>query len=325
MASKPCITIIGTGLIGCSIGMALRKARNTELEIVGHDRNPEQAGLARRIGAVDKIERNLISACSQADMIVLTIPASGIRETLEIVAQDLKSGCVITDTASVKVQVLEWADSILPPTVSFVGGDPILFGDEAGIDSASDTLFKGKLYCLVPSAKASGEAVKLVTDMVALLGAVPHYIDPYEHDGMIGGTEHLADIMAVTLLGALSASGGWRDMRRLCGATFDRVTCFSVDDAQEYRDRALLNRENVLRWMDTLQDEISRFRGLIQRQDQAGIEAYYTRQMQERRQWLQDQATQNWDQAPSQEKLPTAGQMFGDMFFGGWIRKRTER
>ena len=100
MATKPCITIIGMGLIGTSIGLAIRNARGDEIQIVGHDKDHGAAGLARRMGAVHKAERNLFSACSQADMIIMAIPASGVKETLELIAKDLKSGCVITDKSA---------------------------------------------------------------------------------------------------------------------------------------------------------------------------------------------------------------------------------
>ncbi|MBN1579504.1 MAG: prephenate dehydrogenase/arogenate dehydrogenase family protein, partial [Anaerolineae bacterium] len=322
MASKPCITIIGMGLIGTSIGLAIRNARGDEIQIVGHDKEQGVAGAAKRMGAVHKVERNLFSACSEADMIVLAIPASGVKETLELVANDLKSGCVITDTASLKVPVLKWADQFLPEDVSFVGGDPILFGDDAGIESARADLFEKKLYCIVPSPRASSDAVKLVTDLAAMLGAIPHYIDPYEHDGLIGGTEHIADILAVVLLGSLSSSNGWHDMRRLCGATFDRVTCFSASDPAEYRDRALLNSDNVVRWIDAVQEELFNFRTLIKRGDADVIENYYQTQMDVRKKWLEDQATQIWDKKADSADIPKAGEFFGQMLFGGLGRRR---
>lgn len=324
MAQRPCITIVGTGLIGASLGMAILKARGDELDVLGHDIDPGQATLARRMGAVTKVDRNLISACSKADMLILAIPAPGIRETLEIVANDLKSGCVVTDTASIKVPVLQWADELLPPEVSFVGGDPILFGDEAGLDSARADLFADKQYCVVPSTRASSEAVQLATDLVAMAGGIPHYIDPYEHDGLVAGTEHLADIVSVALLGTLTASGGWRDMRRMCGATFDRVTCFSTDDVSEYRGRALLNRDNILRWMDNMQRELSRLRTLVERGEAEAIEAYYETQMNERLEWLKDRAAQSWDTTAGKSELPEKGEFLSQMFLGGLGRRRRE-
>ena len=316
MASQPCITIIGTGLIGTSLGMAISQARGNELMLIGHDRDPGQAGLAKRMGAIQKVERNLISASAKADMLILAIPAAEIRETLELIANDLKPGCVVTDTASVKVAVLEWADELLPSEISFVGGDPILFGDEAGIESARADLFQGKQYCIAPSMRASSESIKLITDLVTMVGAVPHFIDPHEHDGLVGATEHLADVVAVTLLRTLSSSPGWRDMRRMAGATFDRVTCFSQADPNEYVGRAILNRQNLLRWIDALQGELSQFRLLIDREDEAAIYDYYEDEMDARLQWLQDRAAGDWGDQPDTSDMPSTGEFMSQMLFG---------
>ena len=322
MATRPCITIVGTGLIGSSLGMAILRSRGNEIDVLGHDIDPAQAGLAKRMGAVTKVDRNLISACAKADMLILATPARAIRETLELVANDLKAGCVVTDTASVKVPVLQWADELLPPEVSFIGGDPILFGDEAGIESARADLFTDRQYCITPSPRATEEAVRLVTDLIAMAGAIPHYIDPYEHDGLIGATEHLADIASVVLLRTLTTSGGWRDMRRMCGATFDRVTCFSSTDPLEYSGRALLNKENLLRWIDNLQAELSSFRMLVEREDDQAIQVYYQTEMENRLQWLQDQASQNWGNMPEKTEIPTAGEFMSEMFLGGLGRRK---
>ncbi|MBN1640443.1 MAG: prephenate dehydrogenase/arogenate dehydrogenase family protein [Anaerolineae bacterium] len=278
MATQPRITIIGTGLIGASLGMSILTSRGREVEVLGHDRDHAQAGLARRMGAISKVDRNLISAASKADMVILAIPAPEIRETLELIANDLKPGCIVHDTASIKAPVMEWAHELLPREVSYVGGDPILTGEEAGIDEARADLFAGCRYCITPSNRASSEAIQLVTDLVAMTGAIPHRIGPHEHDRMVGATEHLADILAVTFLHTLTSSGGWRDMRRMAGATFDRVTCFSTADAAEYRGRALYNRDNILPWLERMQDELSNLRALVERSDGDAIEAYFARQ-----------------------------------------------
>ncbi len=324
MASQPCITIIGTGLIGTSLGMAIQNARGKEIEIVGHDKDMAQARLAQRMGGVSKVDRNLISACARADMIILSIPSSGIRDTLSLIAQDLKSGCVITDTASIKAPVIEWADEYLPDDVSFVGGDPVLFGDEAGIESARADLFQGVQYAVTPSVRATSEAVKLVTDLVAMVGAIPHFIDPHEHDGLMGGTEHIADVLAVVLMRTLSSSGGWRDLRRMGGATFDRVTCFSMADVSEYTTRALMNRENLLRWIDSFQRELGHFRRLVEQEDGPAIESYYEVEMENRLAWLQDRASQNWGDMPERTEIPSSGEFFSQMLFGGLGRRKDQ-
>jgi prephenate dehydrogenase len=305
--------------------MAIQKARGQEILILGHDRDMAQARLAQRMGGVSKVERSLISACAQADMIVLAVPVDQMRETLSLIANDLKPGCVITDTASIKAPVLEWADECLSTEVSFVGGDPVLFGDEAGVESARADLLQDALYAITPSVRATSDSVKLVTDLVAMVGAVPHFIDPHEHDGLIGGTEHIADVLAVVLLHTLSASGGWRDMRRLGGATFDRVTCFAMADAGEYVSRALLNKDNLLRWIDSFQHELDDFRRLVSGDNGPAIREYYEQEMEARLAWLQDRASGEWGDRPEKVELPSSGEYFSQMLFGGLGRRRDRR
>jgi hypothetical protein len=132
----------------------------------------------------------------------------------------------------------------------------------------------------------------------------------------MGGTEHLADVVAVTLLRTLTSSPGWRDMRRMAGATFDRVTCFSQADPTEYVGRALLNRQNLLRWIDALQGELSQFRLLVDREDIGAIRDYYEVEMDNRLQWLQDRASGNWGDMPDQSDIPSTGEFMSQMLFG---------
>jgi hypothetical protein len=113
-------------------------------------------------------------------------------------------------------------------------------------------------------------------------------------------------------------------MHRMRGATFERVTSFSMDDTLEYRDRALLNQKNVLRWIDNLQRELSEFRRLVERQDGEAIAEYYQIEMENRLQWLQDWSSQNWGDMPERTEIPTAGEFMGEMFFGGLARRRRD-
>ncbi len=125
MANKLQISIIGLGLIGASAGLALRRHAD-KVTVVGHDRDTGVAGRAKSAGAVERTEWNLINAASQADRILLALPANEIRETLKVIAGDLRAGCLILDTADVKAPVLQWAAELLPAEVGFVGGHPIV-------------------------------------------------------------------------------------------------------------------------------------------------------------------------------------------------------
>src|SRR5512138_3105157 len=101
------ITILGLGQVGASLGLALAEKKETILR-VGNDREPEIARRAQKMGAVDQVQHNLPNAVSKADVVVLAMPVDEIRETLEVIARDLKDGCVVVDTSPVKVGVSDW-------------------------------------------------------------------------------------------------------------------------------------------------------------------------------------------------------------------------
>ena len=149
MAEKFTITIIGLGLIGASAGLALRRYQD-KVTIVGHDPDPARAGKAKQMGAVDRTEWNLINGVTKADRVLLALPAGAMRETFEIIAKELKPGCVLLDTCSVKAPVLEWAAELLPESVHFVGGHPIVVAENMDTASARADLFEKKLFCLIP-------------------------------------------------------------------------------------------------------------------------------------------------------------------------------
>jgi len=204
------IAIIGLGLIGGSIGLGLKAAKLEGVQVVGHDRDPSVGAKARRVGAVDESDWNLISAVRGANMVIIATPVVGVRETFGFIADHLEPGCVITDTASTKAEVMGWAADMLPPNIHFVGGHAMAGKETPGIDGAEATLFKGATYCVFPTATAHPDAVRAVIGLAELLGATPYFLDPNEHDGFVGGISHLPLILSSALVSATAGRPTWR-------------------------------------------------------------------------------------------------------------------
>jgi prephenate dehydrogenase len=148
------VTIIGLGLIGGSIGLALRQGKKSGWEIVGYSRRQETIASALTLGAIERGENNLKDAVKQADFIIVATPVLTIKEILLAIAPHLHSDCIVTDTASTKVQVMKWAEEILPPTVDFIGGHPMAGRETYGIRAAKAELFRGCTYCLTKIGRA---------------------------------------------------------------------------------------------------------------------------------------------------------------------------
>jgi prephenate dehydrogenase len=328
--SKPRIAIVGLGFIGGSIGLALHQAK-ADFEVVGHDRERGAANLAKKKGAVDKTDWNLISACEDADLVVLSIPVGGIKDTLAAIGPYLKSGCLITDTASIKSPVLEWAEELLPGKVNFVGGDPIVpstssgqggdAGAAAGIDAARADLFSEATYCLTPAAGAASDAVRLASDFVHLLGARPYFLDPLEHDGLMAGVKHLPFILSTALLAATTESASWREMRRLAVGDFENATRFVSTDPTTYRDACLANRENIARWIDTCSEKMSELKEIILAGDAEELDWVFEEAMTARMRWLKARETGDWEEQRSTE-MPDRSGFMSQLFGLGGLGKR---
>ncbi len=319
--SKPRITIVGLGFIGGSIGLALHQTEG-DFEVVGHDRERGTANQAKKIGAVDKTDWNLISACEDADLIVVAIPVGDIKDTLEAIGPYLKPGCLITDTASIKSPVAEWAEEILPNEVNFVGGDPIVgdAGTSGGIEAARADLFSGALYCLTPAAGAASDAVRLASDFVHLLGAQPYFLDPLEHDGLMAGIDHLPFVLSTALLGVTTESAAWREMRKLAGGAFENTTRFVSADPTTCRDACLVNRENIVRWIDACSDKLDELRETVLTGDAEELDRVFEEAMVARQRWLRARETGDWEgQSP---EMPSMTGHISQLFGLGMLGKR---
>lgn len=297
MAEQVQITIVGTGCIGASLGLALHRATEP-VHIVGHDKNSKHAGAAQKMKAVDRTEWNLINACEKADLIVLAVPLNAVDDTLKAIAPYLKPGCVITDTAGLKQPVLAAAARWLPDTVSFVGGDPLVSAPAGGPDAASGDLFEGSLYCLVPAPAAHPDAVSLVSSLVTLLGARPFYLDAAEHDGLMAGVAQLPQALALLVWHSASTDAGWRDMRKLAGGALDTLGTLMGDDSTALADVLLSNRDHLLPWLDAVADQANSLRRLLADGEPEPVVAFGEQAIEARREWLRDRRRQFSEDLP---------------------------
>jgi len=250
------LTIVGVGLIGGSLGLALRQAR-LGYAVVGHDREHSEAGKAKRLGAVDRTEWNLPAAVEAADVVVVATPVQAIEHVFRDLAPYLKPGCVVTDTASTKARVVDWAEEILPASVRFVGGHPMAGKETSGVGAAEAKLFQGATWCLCPGSSADQAAIEEVASIARAAGARPFFVDPAEHDSYVAAVSHLPFLMSVGLVRLASESPIWRDLARVASSGFRDATRLASGDPVMHRDICVTNRESILRWIAAYQAELS--------------------------------------------------------------------
>jgi prephenate dehydrogenase len=324
---KPQVTIVGLGMIGASMGLALRQA-GVASAVIGHDKDMRIANQARKLEAVDKAEWNLISACEKADLIILATPMGAIEPTLTAIAPYLHPGCVIIDTATLKAPVLASAEAILPKEVHFVGTDPIIGSQlsggietqATGLKAARADLFKDALFCVVPGSQADASAVKLAIDLATILGAKPFFLDAAEHDGLLAAVDHLPAITALALLEMAIKQPSWQELRKLAGPPFELATHLASTDPSSYSDLAVANRDNLVRWIDALSASLASLRQELAEGSPEALAERFTEAAAERDRWLNDRATGQLMEIRRESQMPAKSEIF-DAFLGSGLRK----
>ncbi|HLZ09662.1 MAG TPA: prephenate dehydrogenase/arogenate dehydrogenase family protein [Chloroflexota bacterium] len=258
----PRVTILGTGFVGTSLGLAL-KAHRPDLEIVGHDREYARAGEAKKMGAIDRADWNIPSALEGAGLVIIATPLAALERLLGQIGEFLQPGCVVTDTASLKEPVLRWADLHLRGRANYVSGNPIV-GNVAGDRRPSATIFADRTYCIVPSVHASDDAVEQVTRLTVAIGAKPLFLDAAEHDGFVATVDQLPGLLASLLMSFASNGPAWRDGQRLAGPVFGAATSMALDDPADRQVALLANREALVRSIQLLQVELGEVARLVE-------------------------------------------------------------
>lgn len=265
------VAIVGLGLIGGSLGLALRREG---VEVVGYARRREVGQTALSLGAVDRATDGLLTAVEGAEVVFLATPVMAMRPVMAALASGLDEGCIVTDVGSTKAQVLAWAGELLPPSVSFVGGHPMAGTELSGIEAADADLFQGCTYCIAPAAGAATSAADTIEGLARRVGASPLYIDAAEHDGLVAAISHLPMVMSSALVSMAMSSPQWPDMAKLAATGFGGATRLASGSPEMSRDICLTNADPILRWLDEYVAELGRFRRLIGEGGEGLLEAF---------------------------------------------------
>jgi prephenate dehydrogenase len=243
------VAIIGIGLIGGSIGLALRQKR-AAIKVVGYDPARGVCDRACRIGAIDQCCDTLEDAVCGAELVILATPVGAMQRLLQGLATVLSPGTVVTDVASTKAQVIHWAEGLLPESVAFVGGHPMAGREVSGIDAADATLFHGRIYCLTPTARTSAAAVSTVCSLVEILGARVRFLDAVAHDEQVASISHLPFLASVALMNTVAEDDTWHDAALLAASGFRDASRLAAGSPEMYRDICLTNGDAIVGWLD---------------------------------------------------------------------------
>jgi prephenate dehydrogenase len=245
------LAIVGTGLIGASVGLAAKRADDTH--IVGYDPEHESLHEAAERGAIDEAAGGVDDAVAGADLTVVATPVTQLPAQVAAVLAACGSDCTVTDVGSTKSAVAAAARD----DPRFIGGHPVAGSEAHGAAHARAELFDGATWFLTPVASTDATRYRFVHGFVSSLGAVPVAVDPEAHDRLLALTSHLPHALANLLLNQVggrrieghepldAAGGSLRDMTRVAGANPRVWVDIFLENADALRDTLAEHRSRV--------------------------------------------------------------------------------
>ena len=265
------VTIVGVGLIGGSIGMALRGARLAE-KVVGVGRRQASLRAARHAGAVDHTTIDLAKGVAEAELVVVCSPVEQVVGHVREAAENCPEGTLLTDAGSAKRSIVEALDGQLPRGCRFLGGHPLAGSEKAGPANARADLFEGKLAVLTPTAATRAEDYDTLEQFWSNLGSVVVRMSAVEHDRTMGLTSHLPHAVAVALASSLP-----EEFFRLTGSGFRDTSRLAAGDPALWEQVFALNRDNVVQALERFGRHLGALTNAIREDDRIALEEILNR------------------------------------------------
>jgi prephenate dehydrogenase len=254
--------MLGLGLMGASLGMALRVAGAANL-VVGYDASPGVADRAYERGAIDVACTDVAEAVTGADLVILAAPICAAPELLSTMAPSLAPRALVTDLGSVKAQIVTYAERTLPHPDRFIGGHPMTGSERSGVDAARADLFADCVWALTPTGSTASETTARLAWMIRRLGATPLLLDSAQHEVAVALVSHLPRIAAIGLALTAARSASWPLAQELAAGGFRDTTRVAASDPMTSRDICLNNTPALLASLDAYIETLSALRSRI--------------------------------------------------------------
>ncbi len=277
------LAIVGTGLIGGSFALALKKA-DAVREVLGVGRNPARLTVARELGLIDRAV-DWIEA-GQSDCILLALPVGETEAVLKQLAPHLKAGAIVTDAGSTKVNVVAAARSALGDRFAdFVPGHPIAGSEQSGPGAARADLYQGRKVVLTPQADTRSDAVATVTALWQAVGAQVETLDADLHDRVFAAVSHLPHLAAFALVDELAQRADGDTFFRFAASGFRDFTRIAGSSPEMWRDIALANRAALLTELDAYVGALQALRSAVSAEDADALLDIFSRARAARNNW----------------------------------------
>jgi prephenate dehydrogenase len=285
------ITLIGAGLLGGSLGLAIRQ-RQLSVKVRAFVRRPESVDECQRLGVAHVATQNMKEAVGRADLVILCTPLSQMRELALQMRPFLKPGAVVTDVGSVKAGVAQELEPLLREVQAwFVGSHPMAGSEKTGLAAARADLFNNAICLVTPTPQSPAAAVVAVQDFWKALGGWPVRMTPELHDELVSRSSHLPHVVAAELANYVLSPAHPKEQALVCASGFRDTTRIAASSPEMWRDVALANRKNLGRVLGVFVADLQEFQLALEREDVAAIEEFFAKAQQRREQWRAHSAT----------------------------------
>ncbi len=265
------VAILGLGLMGSSLGLALKK-RGFDGEIRAYARRQETCDQALALGVADVAFTDPAEAVRGADISVVCVPIQTIPSLIESCLSAFKAGAIITDVGSTKAELLDLMAPILSDRdLHFIGSHPIAGSEKTGVDAGSADLYDGRMTIVTPSESVSEVALKSVCDLWEMTGSTICKMDALAHDSMMARTSHLPHLAAAALVLTVDRDG---ENAAFCGTGFKDTTRVASGSSVVWRDIVATNRQPIIQECEALQRSLGELITILKDDDSARIEAW---------------------------------------------------
>ena len=279
------VTLVGVGLLGGSLGIALKKKRLAN-SVVGLVRRKASISESMRAGAVDSATLDLVEAVQSAELIVLCTPISQMKPLLIQMLPALNPGTVITDVGSVKTSVVQELEPLAAKAgAHFVGSHPMAGAEKMGVAAARADLFENAVCVVTPTSRSNKVALGKVCSLWKKVGARVMHLSPARHDELVSRSSHLPHILAATLARLVLDPVSPQEQSLLCATGFRDTTRIASGSPEMWRDIELTNGKNVLKALDLFLRDLKAVRTLIASRNPKRIERFLTEAKERRDRW----------------------------------------
>lgn len=279
------VTIIGVGLLGGSLGLALRRRRLART-VTGFARRTATVAEARKLGALDDCLLDLRAAVKDADLIVLCTPLAQMRPLVKRMLPAVKRGAIVTDVGSVKASVVKELESpVARAGAHFVGSHPMAGAEKTGVAWARADLYEGAACVVTPTRRTNKSALRKVEAFWKSVGGRPLRLTPETHDALVSRSSHLPHVVAATLASYVLNPTQPKRQAALCANGFRDTTRIASGSPEMWRDIAVANRSQLRVALDDFVRELQRMQTILRRGNAAKIARLFKTARERRDKW----------------------------------------